>query len=117
MRILAVTLLIFLVACSGKEQSVMDSVEAKNIFAKQSAYPAYIAPSAPAVTVEQGCMDESLKVSLCWPILENAIAKKYPELLQRNGEVLKIKLSNGENIDITNNEGRNFTFVKYLPEI
>ena len=61
-------------------------------------------------------MDESLKVSLC-SILENAIAKKYPELLQRNGEVLKIRLSNGENIDVTNNEGRSFSFVKYLPEI
>ena len=114
MRILTIAVLVFLGACSEKEQSVMDSVEVKNIIAKQ---PTYVAPSAPAVTIEQGCMDESLKVRLCWPILENAIAKKYPELLQRKENVLGITLINGEKIEVKNDEEHEYAFVKYLPEI
>ena len=38
MPILAVTLLFFLVACSEKEQAVVDSVEVKNIIAKQPGF-------------------------------------------------------------------------------
>jgi hypothetical protein len=71
-----------------------------------------------------GCPDSIHNYYDCQRYLEEKLASQYPNLLSRNGQVLKIKLSNSKVKEFKNASPNtpedkyiDFAFVRYFPEI
>ncbi len=114
MKQVFILLIIVMLSCSGcdrdSSKSIMDDYKTASGVQASSGVSV-------AVTAEQGCTIEELGLPICWPIREKAISKEYPDLIQRDGKDLAIKLTSGELSDIDIEEGSSVNLVRYFPEV